>query len=267
MIIVGEKINATRPQVRSIIQDRDERGLVELAMAQSEAGADYVDVNVGTGIGSRSDEVAAMQWAVETIQKQVDTPLCIDSSDPEVLEAGLQVRAGRPSLINSAQGEQESLQRVVPLAGKYGTLLVALAMDGAGIPKTAEERVAACKEIAGACDRNGIALDRVFFDPLVLPVSTDTGQGKVTLDTLAAVKELFPEAKTILGLSNISYGLPSRVTLNTAFLHMAAYTGLDAAIADPTDDALMLAARAAEALVGKDRHCRRYTRALRNMGS
>ncbi|MEJ2037973.1 MAG: dihydropteroate synthase, partial [Desulfosarcinaceae bacterium] len=138
-----------------------------------------------------------------------------------------------------------------------------LAMTDQGIPKTAGDRIDACRRIASACAEIQVPLDRLYFDPLVLPVSTDASQGRVTLDTLAAIKQTFPGARTTMGLSNISFGLPDRVGLNAAFLQMAVYAGLDAAIMDPTNARMMSAVRTGEALMGGDRHFRRYTRALR----
>ena len=263
MIIIGEKINATLPGMKAIIEQRDTSQLIELAKRQAVAGASFVDVNVGTGVGSREDEMVSMQWAVEAIQQEVNTPLCVDSADPAVLEAGLRARNGRPSLINSTKAEDKNLEQVVPLARQYQTPMVALAMDETGIPKTVEDRLRACEKIAYACERRGVSLDTLYFDPLVLPVSTDIKQGLVTLGTIVEIKKKFRAAKTVMGLSNVSYGLPGRIGLNTAFLHMAIYTGLDAAILDPLDEALMGAVRIAELLVGKDRHCRSYTRTFR----
>ena len=263
MIIIGEKINASLPESRTVIQEQDKRRLLELAKKQAAAGADFIDVNVGTGIGSREDEIQSMEWAIEMIQEEVDTPLCIDSADPAVLEAALLKRNGRPSLINSAKAEEKSLEQVLPLAKAFDAPLIALAMDEKGIPKTADERVSACAKIAAACERQGISIESVFFDPLVLPVSTDIKQGLVTLNTMVQVKREFPTVKTVMGLSNISYGLPERSLLNAAFLHMAVFAGLDAAIMDPLNRKMMEAIKTAEVLIGKDRHCRRYTRAFR----
>lgn len=263
MVIIGEKINASLPESRTVIQEQDERRLLELAKRQAAAGAAFIDVNVGTGLGTREDEIRSMEWAIEVIQKEVDTPLCIDSADPAVLEAALRKRGGKPSLINSAKAEEESLEQVLPLARKFDTPLVALAMDEKGIPRTVEERIGACAKIRTACERHGVSLDSVFFDPLVLPVSTDIEQGLVTLNTLVQVKKEFPLARTVMGLSNISYGLPERLRLNAAFLHMAVFAGLDAAIMDPLNREMMGTIKTAEVLVGKDRHCRRYTRAFR----
>jgi cobalamin-dependent methionine synthase I len=264
MILIGEKINATRPSIRSVIQNRDEGAISELAKRQAQAGSGYVDVNVGTGVGSGQEEVRSMEWAVEAIRSRVDIPLSIDSSDPAVLEAGLKRTNGRAYLINSSKAEQESLQEIVPLASTYKSHLVALTMDESGIPKTVQERLHACEKIAKACERWGVPMEHVFFDPLVMPIGTDINQGLITLAAIGEIKKEFPRAKTVLGISNISYGLPGRHRLNTAFLHMAIYAGLDAAIVDPLDGDIIGEVRAAEVLVGRDRHCRRYTRAFRD---
>jgi cobalamin-dependent methionine synthase I len=263
VIIIGEKINASRPGVSSIIQQRDRERLLELARTQAAAGAAFIDVNVGTGVGSRQDEMLAMEWAIQTIQEDVDTPLCVDSADPGVVEAGLKKRNGRPSLINSTKADEGSLEQVVPLARAYDAQLIGLAMDKAGIPETVEGRLRACEKIADACEKHGLSTESLFFDPLVLPVSTDVRQGLVTLNTIGEVKKKFHGAKTVAGLSNVSFGLPGRGRLNKAFLCMAIYAGLDAAILDPLDKGLTDAITIGEVLVGKDRHCRRYTRAFR----
>jgi len=264
VIIIGEKINATLPRIKNMIENRDADSLVDLARKQAEAGANYVDINVGTGSGTREDEVAAMRWAVETVQAQVDTPLSIDSGDSLVLEEGLSARNERPSLINSTKAEEENLNTILALAKKYNASVVALAMTEEGIPKTVEGRLGACEKIAAGCERHDVPLEKVFFDPLVLPVATDISQGTVSLQTIAAVKGKFPTAKTTMGLSNISFGLPKRKRINEAFLHMAVHAGLDSAIMDPLNRDMVGAVRTAEALLGRDRHCRRYTRFFRN---
>jgi cobalamin-dependent methionine synthase I len=263
VIIIGEKINASLAGIKAIVLERDRARLLDLARTQADAGADFIDVNVGTGVGSREDEICSMQWAIEAIQEKVEVPLSIDSADPAVLEAGLKARNGRPSLINSTKAEENNLEQVVPLAREYDTPLVGLAMDKAGIPKTVEGRLRACEKIAAACEKQGVSSETLYLDPLVIPVSTDIKQGMVTLNTIVEIKRRLPAVKTVMGLSNVSYGLPGRIGLNAAFLHMAIYAGLDAAITDPLDKALMGAVKRGEVLVGKDRHCRRYTRAFR----
>jgi 5-methyltetrahydrofolate corrinoid/iron sulfur protein methyltransferase len=264
MIVVGEKINASRSAVKDFIESRNSQGLIDLAQKQVDAGAHFIDVNVGTGSGSRDDEIQAMEWAVKEVAPAINNPICVDSADPAVLEAGLAALNNSKALINSAKAEDDTLEEVVALAGRFNCLLVGLAMDDTGIPPTADGRIAACGKIADACSAKGVPLENVYFDPLVLPVSTDIAQGLVTLDTIKRIKAEFPGAKTIMGLSNISYGLPTRSQLNVGFLHMAAFVGLDAAIADPLDRELMAAIKTAQVLLGRDRHCRRYVKAFRN---
>ena len=263
MIVIAEKINGTLPMVKTVIQNRDQAALLNLAKEQAAAGASYIDVNVGTGIGSREDEIQAMEWAVESIQREVETPLCIDSADPAVLESGLKSRNGRPSLINSAKAEKESLEEVVPLANTYSAPLIALTMDESGIPKTVDDRLQAAEKVATACERLGVPIEDIFFDLLVMPISTDVKHGLKTLAAITEVKKQFPGCKTVLGISNISYGLPARGRLNSGFLCMAVYAGLDAAIIDPMEDEISAAVKTAEVRVGRDRHCRKYTRAFR----
>ena len=264
MVIIGEKINATLESIKNIILNRDSKHLIELTENQVRAGANFIDVNVGTGVGSQADEVEAMQWAIETIREAVDIPICIDSVDPVVLETGLKILSGESFMINSTNAEPESLDRVLPLTAEYDASIIALTMDEKGIPDTVDGRLQACEKILASCERNGVPFHHVYIDPLVLPISTDIKSGKTTLYTLKTIKETFPGVKTVTGLSNVSYGLPARRKLNAAFLHMCIYTGLDAAIIDPLDEDLMAAVRTGEVLAGKDRHCRRYTRHFRN---
>jgi len=263
MIIIGEKINATRSDIKKIIIERDEKSLLDLALKQVNAGAHYIGINVATGIGSTKDEIDSMKWAVENIQKHIDKALCIDSADPEVIKAGISCTNKTP-LINSTTAETSSLENIIPIAKENNSPLVALCMDDNGIPKTFEGRIDACKKIAGYCDKYQFPMENIFYDPLVMPVSTDAKQGNITLKTLSAIKKSFPESKTVLGLSNISYGLPFRMNVNITFVNMAIYAGLDAAILDPLNEKLKLAIITSEALVGKDRHFRRYIRVTRN---
>jgi 5-methyltetrahydrofolate--homocysteine methyltransferase len=264
MIVVGEKINASRPEIKDLIVSRNSIGLIELAREQINAGADYIDVNVGTGSGTQQDEIESMKWAVEQVGAAIDKPICVDSADPKVLAAGMESVDDEKTLINSAKAEDDSLEEVVELAARKGSFVVGLAMDETGIPATVDGRIRACGKIAKACDSMGVPLEKLFFDPLVLPVSADITQGLVTLETIEKIKAEFPGSRTIMGLSNVSFGLPARARLNRAFLHMASYAGLDAIIADPLDEELMAATKTARVLLGKDRHCRGYTRAFRN---
>jgi 5-methyltetrahydrofolate--homocysteine methyltransferase len=263
MIVIGEKINATLAPVKTMILERDTNRLADLARQQERAGADFIDVNVGTGVGSQKDEMDAIQWALECICNAVDTALCIDSADPRVIATGLDMLNGQKAMINSVNAEQRSLEEVLPLAADTEALLIALAMDEKGIATREADRIRCCEKIYMACQDHAIQPANVFLDPLVMPISTDVTSAKVTLNILTAIKNEFPGLRTVTGLSNVSYGLPQRRRLNIAFLHMCIATGLDAAIVDPLESELMAAIKTGEVLVGKDRHCRKYLRAFR----
>ncbi|GAB4389467.1 MAG: methyltetrahydrofolate cobalamin methyltransferase [Thermodesulfovibrionales bacterium] len=263
MVIIGENLNATIPRIRKMILARDGEALAELALAQEQAGAHMVDVNVGTGEGSAEDEAGDMRWLVGLLKKKIGGSLCIDSADVRVLEAGLREGGERVGLVNSVKATDRSVAEVMPLAAGAGVPLVALAMDEKGIPADAASRLRACERIAVAAERYGVPLENVYFDPLVMPVSTDVTQGMVTLETLQGIKREFPRARSVLALSNVSFGLPRRTLVNRAMLHMAMYLGVDAALINPLDGGLMDAVRAGEVVAGRDRFCRRYTRAFR----
>ncbi|MBE9529931.1 MAG: dihydropteroate synthase, partial [Proteobacteria bacterium] len=177
MIIIGEKINATLSSVKSIMLNRETENLIDLAKKQVESGANFIDVNVGTGVGSLEDEIESIQWAVESIQEQIKTPICIDSADPKVMETGLKILNNKPSMINSVKAEKSDLEAVVPLAAEHDSCLIALAMDENGIPKTVEGRLRCCETILRACEKYGVSIQNVYIDPLVMPISTDINSG------------------------------------------------------------------------------------------
>ena len=263
MLVIGENINASNRSVAEAIARRD-RGFVEsLANAQVAAGADFIDVNAGLGHGSRDEGIAAMEWLVEVVQGATDKPLTIDSDIPSVVEAALGKYRGERLMINSVTAEPEKLVSIGSLAAEHQAWLVALAMGTNGIPTSVEERLAACEQIMERLTQLGLEAEQIFFDPLVLPIATDTHQGMVTLKTLEQIKSRYPSAKTVLGLSNISYGLPYRRLVNRAFLLMAVYAGLDAVILNPLDAKMMSFIKVADMLTGKDPLCRGYIRAHR----
>jgi 5-methyltetrahydrofolate--homocysteine methyltransferase len=261
LIIIGEKINGTRASVREAVLAHDGDFIAGLATEQAEAGADYIDVNVATGAGD--GEIEAMEWAIGVVKGATDLPLALDSADPDVLARGLELCGeGRP-FINSISGEAERLDGVLPLAARYSCPVVALAMDESGIPETPEARLEVCRRILDRALESGVAAGDLYFDPLVLPVSADCEQGRVTIETLRLIISELPDVKTAMGLSNISFGLPRRTVVNRAMMSVAVYNGLDAAIIDPSDRDLLGAAYAAESLSGRDRYCRSYMKAFR----
>jgi 5-methyltetrahydrofolate--homocysteine methyltransferase len=262
MILIGEKINATRKSIAGAIAEKNAGLLISLAAKQSEAGADYIDVNTGRGI-SISQELDDMEWLVEELQEAVQRPLAIDSPSPLVIEAGLRHHRNGTPIINSVSAEPDKLKAILPIAGHYNSYLIALAMDSSGISSRPDIRLRACETVAEHARDAGIPLERIFFDPLALPISTDNCHGKTTLETLCMIKKELPGARTTVGLSNISYGLPGRSLLNSVFLIILMGMGLDSAIVDPLDRSLMAAVKAANTILKDDMYCREYLRAFR----
>jgi cobalamin-dependent methionine synthase I len=263
MLVIGERINASNNAVAEAITKRDEEFLVNLAKAQTLAGADFIDVNAGSGNGSLQEAKADIKWLVGIIQAASGQPLSIDSDIPEVVEAALKEYHGERLIINSVTAEPARLESIGPLVAERQARVIALAMGTDGIPARVEERLNACERIMSNLTGLGIKAEQVLFDPLVLPVAVDTRQGLVTLKTIEQIKLRYPDARVVMGLSNISYGLPKRKLVNRAFLLMASYAGLDAVIVDPLDNKAMSLIKVADMLVGKDSSCRAYLRAHR----
>ena len=263
MLVIGERINASNRSVGEAIASRDREFVEGMAKAQAAAGADFIDVNAGVGYDNRQHETAAMEWLVEVVQTATDKPLAIDSDTPDIIEAALNKYRGEKLIINSVTAEPARLASVGPLAAERQAWLVALTMGAEGIPDSVEQRMAACELIITHLTRLGMKAEQVLFDPLVLPISVDSRQALVTLNTIEQIKARYPATKTVMGLSNISYGLPNRRLVNRAFLLMAAYAGLDAVILDPLDPKAMTLVKVADMLTGKDSSCRGYLRAHR----
>lgn len=259
MKIIGEKINGTRQRVARAIEERDAAFIQDLAIRQTEAGAAWLDVNAGTHPSREPDD---LMWLVETIQSVVEVPLCLDSANPQALAAAIQV-VERTPMINSISGEPQRLEGILPLVAKHGCPVIALAMDGKGIPKTCEGRLEVIRKVMEATRASGVPDDRVYLDPLAMTLATNTDSALITLDTMRAIRREFPNAHLTLGLSNISFGLPARSYINRVFLTLALAAGLDCAILDPLDKEMKATLIAAELVLGRDRHCLNYTRAYR----
>ena len=263
MITIGENINATAKSVAQAIKDRDTDFIHNRAKVQEDAGADYIDVNAGSGYGSQDQSIEAMEWLMDAVQQSTDKPLVIVSDDPKVIQVALARYTGDNVIINSVTAESERLNLIGPLAAQRQASLVALAMGEKGIPDNVEDRLAACDKIVTELAKLGVPTENIYFDALVLPISVDPTQGMITLNTIAQIKQRYPEAKTVVGLSNISYGLPNRGIVNRSFMLMAAYAGLDAIIVNPLDTKMMGLIKVADMLTGNDPMCRGYTRAHR----
>jgi 5-methyltetrahydrofolate--homocysteine methyltransferase len=261
MIVIGEKINGTRKSVAHAIQRRDQDLIAELALGQVRLGASYLDINAGT---HPDREPADMQWLVETVQAVVDIPVCLDSANPQALEVCLRM-VKQPPIINSLNGEQDRIDAVLPLAARYGARLIVLAMDDQGIPATAGDRMAIIAQLIGRCRDAGLHDEDLFIDPLVTTIATNTDSGQIAFETMRRIRQQFPLVHITCGLSNISFGEPSRTIINQAFAAVALACGLDSAIMDPEDQALRNVLYATELVLGRDPHCKRYNQAHRDL--
>jgi len=260
MLIVGERINASRKPIKPAIENKDADFIVKEAKDQVDAGAHFVDVNAGVFVNK---EVEYLPWLVETVQAKVDAPLCIDSPDPKAIEAALAVHKGQP-MINSISLEKKRFEEVLPLIGQYKAKVVALCMSDEGMPKTADERFDIATELIEKLTKTGVPLDDIYVDPLVMAVSTDSRFGIEFLRAVERIMKSHHGAHTICGLSNISYGLPLRSQINQIFAVMAMTMGLDALIIDPLDRRMMAGILTAETLTGADQYCAGYLKAYRD---
>ncbi|UCD43580.1 MAG: dihydropteroate synthase [Chloroflexota bacterium] len=251
-MIIGEKINPTgRKKLAAALKEGDYNYVRNLATKQVEAGADVLDVNVGVpGI----DEVAVLPEVAKLVSEQVDVPLCLDSANHEAIAAALAILPGKP-LVNSVNGEEKSLEAVLPVVKDYGAAVIGLTMDDDGIPNDSETRVAIAEKILERAGKLGIPAEDIIIDPLVLTVGADSNAGLVTLQTIRSLKEQFG-VNINLGASNVSFGLPDRHTINQSFLSLAMGLGATCAITDPIK--LTSTIRATDLLMGRDQFGARY---------
>ncbi len=253
-LIIGERINPTsRKDIIRGLKNKDYQIIRNEAEAQIQRGAHALDINIGTpGIDQRE----TMGRIINILQRSFKAPIVIDSTDPEVIEKGLRTFHGK-AMVNSVNGEQKSLERILPLVKRYGAALIGLTLDETGIPDTAAERFNLAAKIVRECSRYGIPERDIYIDALSLTIGSDETAAIVTLETLRMIKENL-KVNTILGISNISYGLPRRDLINAAFLAMAIANGLDAAIIDPLDTSIMQTWRGASLLAGRDKNAGHY---------
>ena len=252
--VVGERINPTgKKRFQQALREGDMNYILEQAVSQVEAGAQVLDVNVGApGV----DEPAVMEQVVKALQSVTSLPLQLDSSHADALERGLRVYNGKP-IVNSVNGEAETLERILPLCKKYGAAVVGLAIDERGILPKAEDRVAIARRIVQAANAAGIPNEDIYIDCLTLTASAQQEDVLATVQALHTCKQELG-VRTILGVSNISFGLPCRPYLNTTFLTMAMYAGLDLAIMNPSSEEMMAAVYAYNVLTNRDKQSTKY---------
>jgi len=253
-IIIGERINPTgKSKFKQALRDHNLEYILREGVTQQDNGADVLDVNVGL---PEIDEPSMMEDVVKELQAVIDLPLQLDTSSAEAMERGLRVYNGKP-LINSVNGKKEVMEQIFPLVAKYGGVVVGLCLDEDGIPETAEGRIAVGKKIIDTAAAYGIGPEDIILDGLCMTVSSDSQGAIVTLETLRKIRDELG-GKSVLGVSNISFGLPQREIINGAFFTMAMESGLSAAIINPNSEAMMRAYYSFNALMNLDPQCSEY---------
>lgn len=253
-LIIGERINPTgKSKFKQALRDHDMEYIYKEGLTQEEKGAHILDVNVGL---PEIDEPQLMEEAVTGIQAIIDLPLQIDTSDPVAMERALRCYNGKP-MLNSVNGKKESMESVFPIAKKYGAVVVCLCLDENGIPETVEGRLAIAEKIVKTAESYGIPKKNLVMDALVMTISTGKDNALVTLEALRRIRYEMG-IHTVLGVSNISFGLPERGKVNTTFFTMALQNGLSAGIVNPSSEPMMAAYYSFNALIGEDDQCMEY---------
>jgi 5-methyltetrahydrofolate corrinoid/iron sulfur protein methyltransferase len=270
MIAIGERINGMFKDVKQAIADKDPAPIIDLARRQTAAGAAYLDLNVGT---AAADQESTMKWLVETVQAAVPTPVCLDSQKPAVIQAGLAVcDTARGCILNSTplakKSDPEVLNKYVAMAQASGAKIIALTMDTGGVPQTADRRVEIAAEILTKCLELGLTPERLFIDPIILPVNVPGAQSQPA-NILAAMDQIQlmsdPPPHLVMGLSNLSQGTAERPLINRVFMAMAIGHGCDAAILDVLDEPLVDLVATAEMLMNKQIYSDSFLKAYRSI--
>jgi 5-methyltetrahydrofolate--homocysteine methyltransferase len=260
MIIIAERINATRKSIAAALEARDAQVIVKEARDQAAAGAKYLDVNGGDPRPGRESENIA--WLMDVVQANTDLPVAVDSADPQAVRVGLSKAAKKP-ILNSISLEQSRLEPLLPMLREFDCMVIGLLMSDGGAPCGVEDRLKIAATLIGKFTAAGRKPDEIIIDPCFLTISTDWMNGRRVIDAIAAIRREWPEVHIGGGCSNASFGLPKRRFVNLALLAAAIYHGMDAGIIDPCQADVMGVIHAAEAVAGKDEFCMNYIEARR----
>jgi len=271
VLIIGERINSSIKNIEKSIKEKDEVFIQNETTNQIIAGASMIDLNSGVFLKTEAEDLV---WLIETAHNAPEMKMndqigiAIDSTNPEVVESGLKAMVkfekSCKTIINSVTADKEKLDKILPLVKKYHARLVGMCMDDSGIPESPMDRFQLGMKILKIADDYGVQKEDILLDPLVLPISTDIKNSTRTLETIKLLKAENKEIKTVIGLSNISYGLPMKNLLNRTFIVMAMAVGLDGAILNPLDKQLVSTIKASDSLLEKDDYCMRYITSYRN---
>ncbi len=276
-LTIGERLNATRKGVATAIKEKNVDFIIEEINKQLDGGAAMIDVNAGI---NPKLEKESMRWLAKVVAGACDTPLCLDSPNPEVIKTaveavletrgaevpgGFEIEVNLPWLmINSVTLEDKSYDGIVPLLKEYNCAVVALCMKSGDAPGGTDARISIGRDLVDKLTADGVQPEKIYVDPLVLPVGVDTTNGMAATEIIHSLKSEFAGLRSCCGLSNISFGLPVRAVLNRVFLTLMISAGLDSAILDTSDRKLMSAARASLTMCGKDAFCADYISAFRS---
>ena len=257
--VIGERINTSRKKVQEAVANRDADYITNDVKQQQEAGASFIDVNAGARIGHEKED---MKWLLDIIQPIATVPLALDSPDPAVLEMAFSMVEIEP-MINSISLEKDRFDAMIPFLDGKTCKIIALCMDDAGMPGSAEDIIARADILVKELNGINIPTNAIYIDPLIQPISTDNKKGMMVLDAVRGIRNNYPDIHITGGLSNISYGLPQRKIINRVFITLMMDAGMDSAIIDPLDIKIMATIKTADTLLGNDDFCGNYLKSVR----
>jgi cobalamin-dependent methionine synthase I len=260
LTLIAERINMTRKTMREKIWERDTEYVISEVKKQEDKGATHIDINAG---GDPSKEVDDMKWLAELVSQNTELPISFDSANPDALRAGLEICNRPGTIINSITAEKKRIENTLPLVEEFNTHVIALAMDDTGMPPDFDARIKVVDNLVSLFREHDISLERVHMDALAQPVSSNPEQIAHTINAIKYISDTYPEMHTMVGLSNVSYGIPQRIHMNRAFFVLLLNAGIDGAIVDTTSGGMMGIIYATLALLGKDEYCMNYIMAAR----
>jgi cobalamin-dependent methionine synthase I len=263
VVVIGESLNATIPAICEAVKKHDKAWIQKVALEQVENDADYLDLNAQV---TGCDEMIDLPWMVECVREVTNVPLVLDSSNPPAIIKTLESFdwKGQVPIISSITNEGNSPQKLLPVAAKYKTGIVALLMDNDGITHTAKGRFKICQDLVKKSRDAGVPDENLWIDPLILPIGTDDNVGVISFDLLQMMKAEFPKIRTYCGLSNVSFGMPHRALLNRTYVAMLAANGMEGFMINPRVKEMRAMIYAIRALMGEDKQCGKYIQAHRD---
>ncbi|HEX2926996.1 MAG TPA: dihydropteroate synthase [Ruminiclostridium sp.] len=260
MIIVGEKLNSSIPKMFEKMKEKDTEAIKQIAVQQQEAGAKYLDINTAI---FRDEEFEMLKYVLEVVLENTQCGIMLDSPSPSIIEKALPLISGRDIIINSVT-LQDRIKELLPIAKSYKAGVVGLPIDEEGIPKTIERRVENSLKLIELMNKEGIKNSDIYIDALAEAVAVDSEASVVTINTIAGVRKAHPDVHVICGVSNVSFGLPKRTAINSAFLTAAIFAGLDSGIVDITNEQIQSTIYTAEMIAGLDEYCMEYLGYIRS---